>query len=503
MRNPADDTSAPLADERTMSVRHAAMWSIGSQYLGFVMQFASSVIISRFFLAPAEIGLFSIALAVAMLVSILQDFGLNRYISNLPHVTHADINQCSSVSLIFALIIGGALALGAYPIASFYRLPELAPIILIISISYVFAPFAVVPSALMIRTMAFRGLFLINIGGAAVQTACAITLAWMGFSAASLAWAMVAAALVKAIIAQVLRPALPFPLRFAGVRPILAFGSQTSALFVIGAIGSRTADLIIGWLINLTSTGLFTRATGLTTQVRSLISGAAGGVLYPTLARLQREGEDLGPYYLRVVACFTAATWPAMAGLAVAAQPTVHMLFGPAWAGTAPVLSWIAVGELLFIALPLHIELPMLRNRIRPLIARNIVDTIAAVTLLYIGASISLHAAAMSRVAYGVCWLAIYVRFICGIAGIKPRQLLPVYLSSGCATLAAIAPMGLAALTLDHFSTLPFLALAALAGTGVALWLVTLLLLRHPLADELIALLGSFAVRLRHIRKVT
>jgi len=49
------------------SVRSAALWAAGSQYCLFAIQFATSVIISRFFLKPDEIGLFSVALAAAMM----------------------------------------------------------------------------------------------------------------------------------------------------------------------------------------------------------------------------------------------------------------------------------------------------------------------------------------------------------------------------------------------------------------------------------------------------
>ena len=65
--------------------RTAAIWSALGQYLGFALQFATSVIISRFFLTPSEVGLFSIALAAAMMVTILQDFGMMRYVAGQPH----------------------------------------------------------------------------------------------------------------------------------------------------------------------------------------------------------------------------------------------------------------------------------------------------------------------------------------------------------------------------------------------------------------------------------
>ena len=382
-----------------MSVRHAAVWSVGGQYIGFALQFISSVVISRFFLDPAEVGLFSIALAAALLISLLQDFGLTRYIANLPSLRHGELGRCSSVALIFALAIGGALALIALPMARFYVEAGLAPILWIIAASYLFVPLAIVPMAVLSREMAFKDIFAVNFAGALAQAGFAIGLAAAGFSAASLAWAMVAAAVVKAVVAQWRRPASPFPLRFDGLKPVLQFGSQSSALYMIGGVGYRSADLIVGALLSLTATGLYTRATGLSTQLRNLVAGGAAAVLYPAFARLQREGEDLARPYLRVVACFTAATWPAMAGLALAATPTVNLLFGEKWIGAAPILTWIALGEMLVIALPLHIELPILRGAMKPLIVRNTLDTIASLALLLLGAAYSAEGAAMSRVA--------------------------------------------------------------------------------------------------------
>src|SRR5204862_266101 len=88
------------------SIRGAALWSIGSQYIAFSIQFVVSVLISRFFLTPPEMGLYSIALSAAMLVSVLQDFGISRFVAGERNLTEAQVETCFSVSLIFALGIG-------------------------------------------------------------------------------------------------------------------------------------------------------------------------------------------------------------------------------------------------------------------------------------------------------------------------------------------------------------------------------------------------------------
>ncbi|MBA3055206.1 MAG: oligosaccharide flippase family protein [Sphingomonadales bacterium] len=478
-----------------MSVRGAAAWAMGGQYLAFAIQFVSSVVISRLFLAPAEVGLFSIALAAAMMVAILQDFGLTRYVAGLLDLDADEIARCSSVAVAFSWAIGIAIALGAPALAAFYGQPGLAPILWAIALSYLFSAFAIVPSALLSREMAFSRLFVVNVGAATVQAIVAIGLAMAGYSALALAWAMVAAAAMKALLTQAMRPALPLPPRFDGLSAVLRFGSQSSYLFVIGAIGSRSADLIVGKFLSLAATGIYTRSTGLATQLRALVSGAIGSVLYPALARLKRQGESLAEPYLRIVACFTATTWPAMAGLAIGAEPLVGALFGPRWLGVVPILQLIAIGEMLFEALPLQMEIPILHGEMRRLTRRNLVDTAASISLLIAGALISVEMAAASRIAYGAIWFLIYLHFVCGLIGLSLRRLVPVYAKSLAATAAAVMPLLVAAYLLPDYSRCGLATLAGLAGLGALFWLAALWLLRHPLHGEIVDILAGLRLR--------
>ena len=307
-----------------MSVRHAAVWAMAGQYLSFAIQFITSVIISRLFLSPAEVGLFSIGLSAALIASMLQDFGLSRYISGLPRVGPDELQRCSTLALLFSFVVAGLIAASAWPLARTYHQPALLPIMLIIASSYLLLPFAVVPMALMGRTMAFRGHFTVNVGGAVAQGMVSLALAAAGYSAFALAWGTLASGATRGVIAQLLRPALPWPLRTDGLRPIVSTGSRLTTLYASGALGSRTPDMIVGKLLGLIAVGLYSRAVSLSDQFRMLISGAIGSVFFPAFARIRDRGEPLGPAYLRVVAGYTAVIWPGMAGLALAAGPVGH-----------------------------------------------------------------------------------------------------------------------------------------------------------------------------------
>ena len=179
-------------------------------------------------------------------------------------------------------------------------------------------------------------------------------------------------------------------------------------------------------MLTLTAVGLFSRASSLAAQLQMLVSGAVDGVFYPAFARLRDTGADLAAPYQRVVAAYSAATWPAMAFLAAAATPIVLMLYGPRWAGVAPLLAWIAIGQIFFAALPLHVELPILLGRIRRLVVLNMLDTTASIGLLLLGAMAGLETAAASRIAYGAIWFLLYVGLIRRLTGFAWRGMVIV-----------------------------------------------------------------------------
>ncbi|KAK0339733.1 hypothetical protein LTR94_033376, partial [Friedmanniomyces endolithicus] len=137
-----------------------------------------------------------------MLVSVLQDFGISRFVAGERNLTEAQVETCFSVSLIFALGIGLLIFALAWPVAWFYDNVRLTPLLLIIAGSYLVVPFGIVPSAMLQRRMDYYSLFLVNVGAAIVNAAFSLGLAWAGYSAFALAWASVAQQVARALIGQ-------------------------------------------------------------------------------------------------------------------------------------------------------------------------------------------------------------------------------------------------------------------------------------------------------------
>lgn len=469
-----------------MSVRGAAALAMSSQMGAFSIQFAASVILARFFIDPDELGLFTIAFSFVSLLAVLQEFGITRFVAGEKELDDDKVRTAFSVSLSISWCIAVACVALAWPVSHFYAMPELLPLLLVISASYFLVPLAIVPAALIQRNMDFRSNTVIEIGVVLANALVAIALAWAGYGALALAWGAFAQQVARAALAQWRAGfMLPIPPRFIGAGPILRFGGGSTFLSALAQTGARMPDLLIGRLLDTVAVGLFARAFGLAAQLQLLVSGALATVFYPAFARLRDRGEVVGPHYERVVACYTAITWPAMAGLAACSFPVISLLYGDRWTGAARPLEWIAISQMLFVALPLNVELSILLGRMRPLVWRCALDTSVSIACLAIGATISLEAAAASRFAYGLAWLAIHLPALHATVGFSGHKLVEHWLQSALATGLAVLPVAVSYLLWAGPREASFLQVLPAAGLGVVLWAIALRQIRHPAYEEM------------------
>ncbi|KUR73085.1 hypothetical protein AQZ52_07845 [Novosphingobium fuchskuhlense] len=484
-----------------MSVRTAAAWALVSQYTSFALQFATSIVLARWFISPAELGLFSIAFAAVTLVAFLQDFGVTRYINGERELTAAKLHTAFTISVVFAWSIALLAILASGAIAAFYRDPAMRPVALVIACSYLLVPLAIVPQATCQRRMDYKSNTMIEVGSALANAATAITLGVLGYGALALAWGAFAQQGARLLVSQWRAGLmLPWPLRIAGAAPLFKLGGTNSAQAVCNSVTSRAPELVIGRLIDTIAVGLFARASGLALQLRLLVAGAVTGVFYPAFRRVRDAGEPLGPPYLRVVAAYTGVTWPAMAGIAVLAEPIIHLLYGTRWIAAAPLLVWVALSQLCYVALPLNGDLPLLLDRMRSLIRRNVIETAASVLLLALAAPFGLIWVAISRFGHGLVFMVIYAPFMQDMLGFRWRDLATIYLRSLIVTAAAVAPALIGYRLLAPPAEAGALQMLGSAGMGALLWFAALRLAGHPLFAEILGLLGEIVDSLRQRR---
>jgi O-antigen/teichoic acid export membrane protein len=481
-----------------MSVRAAAMWALASQYASFALQFVTSIVLARWFITPEQLGQFSIAFAAVTLVAFLQDFGVTRYINGERDLTPAKLRSAFTISVLFAWGIALLAIAAAWPIAAFYGDPGLLPITLVVAASYLLVPLAIVPQATCQRRMDYKSNTLIEVGSSIANAGTAVALAVMGHGALALAWGAFAQQAARLVVSQWRAGLmLPWPLEIRAARDVLALGGTNTVQVVCNSLSARAPELVVGRMIDNAAVGLFSRASGLALQLRLLIAGAVTGVFYPAFRRIRDSGEPLGPPYLRVLAAYTGVTWPAMAGIAVLAEPLVRLLYGERWLAAAPLLTWVALSQVGYVALPLFADLPVLLGRLKPLIRCMVVETIASIALIVASAPFGLEWVAISRLGHAVLWVAIYLPLMTRTLDLPVRMIAATWLRSALVTVAAVLPV-LAGYALGHGpETVGLAQTAATVLCGVACWFVSLRLVRHPLLPEILAIISGLAAGLR------
>ncbi|HEY9539013.1 MAG TPA: lipopolysaccharide biosynthesis protein, partial [Kiloniellaceae bacterium] len=343
------------------SIRRSVALSFAQRYSALAIQLGAVVVLARL-LTPAEFGTFAVASAVVTLAAVLQDFGVGNYLVQEKSLERRKLETAYSVAFAIAWPLGIALFLARDAIAAWYGEPELAPVIGVLSLTFVAMPFGTPPLAMMRREMQFGRLYALGVAGAGMTAAVSLALALTGGGALSLAYGLVAGSLTSAVAAHLLRPGLLL-LRpsLRHWRTVLKFGCQSSALAALTELGNQMPSIAAGRLLGIEAAGLLHRATSTIQIYRKGVLEGLMPVLLPAFAAKLRQGHALKDSYLRGVAYLTAVGWPFSVVLALLAHPILRVLFGPQWDAAVPLVQilclagaitpFVHLGRPLFIAL--------------------------------------------------------------------------------------------------------------------------------------------------------
>lgn len=316
-----------------MSIRRAVIFSSIDRYFGFVASFVATIVISRL-LTPAEVGAFSVAMAVAGIGYSLREFGASAFLVRSTTVEPRHIEFAFGLTLAIGCGLGLVMLAIASPLALFFGQRHIETLLRILSLNFFLLPFGSVQNALIQRSMRFDLVARINILAVALSVVTSITLAWLGHGAQSLAWGSVALSTVTACLSSAWGPG-PWLIqpRVRGASELVKFGAQNTGLTVLWEISARYPEFILGKLQDFASAGLMSRAVGLANNVNDLISKGMHPVTLSYFSQIKRENGDPVQAHLKIAVIVTGLGWPAFVGLAAFAEPITLLLYGEPWIG--------------------------------------------------------------------------------------------------------------------------------------------------------------------------
>lgn len=326
-------------------------FTMGAEGIDFLLRVGSIMVLARL-LVPEHFGLIGMVTAVTGLAERIKDFGLAIATVQRETITHEQISTLFWINGALGLATAALVALLAWPMARFYGDERVLHITLAIAMSFVWSGFAVQHLGLLRRAMRFKSVAFIQIGSSAASIVIAIAAALAGAGY----WALVLRELARSLLFTIgiwlsCRWVPGRPMRGTGVRSMIAFGANLSAVQMAYEFSANFGHVLMGRLFGAHPLGLFRQGVQLVSGPINQLIDPINSVAESTLSRVQNEPETYRSYYRKLVTLVAGTTMPIITYIFVHADAVVSIVLGDGWEDAAPVFRWLALAGFLYPAI--------------------------------------------------------------------------------------------------------------------------------------------------------
>lgn len=330
----AEDQSASSNVAR--GTRHTAV----SQVITQAVRFGTNVVLARL-LTPDDFGVFAIALVVSMLLDQIKDLGTGLALVQRETVDDKLLNSVFYLNLALGLVLASGMYFTAGPVAILLGNPRAGPVL------QVFAGITLVTSLNQIHnSLLRRNLRFYEIAVAASATAVITAIVSVGAAVAGLGyWAPVLGFAVGGVFGTILvwvydpwRPRLTMSL--TSLRSIWGFSFHLFLSNIVFFFFNQVDKFIVSHFLGSAPLGTYTIAQRTVTAPMASVGAVVSEVAVPAYSRRQDDLAGLRRGVIRSGRVVALITFPAMVGLALLAEPTVLVVFGPSWVGLVPII-WL------------------------------------------------------------------------------------------------------------------------------------------------------------------
>jgi PST family polysaccharide transporter len=332
----------------TRTTGRALSWNYIGAAVRLVLSFGINILLTRL-LGPKPFGELAIAMIVFGFGNLLASVGITSALIQKPELDDLDIRFCFTCQMTIGALMTLLLATTAGLWARFFHQPEVALVLQVFSLLFLFQTFGTTAIALLNRRQDVRTIQIISI--------ISYVIAYLGIG---VPLALRGAGIWSLVLAQLAQAFLGSAMAFAKVRHsviprlhpshmgMLAFGFRILGANVCSWGISNLDNTVVGRVAGPVPLGFYSRAFSLAAMpAESIISGLLQ-VLLPALSRVQTETEKLRRIYASAFGAVLLVLAPMFAAMAAAPDAVVLGLYGRKWIGA------VALFQPLALAIPIN-----------------------------------------------------------------------------------------------------------------------------------------------------
>ena len=456
----------------------------GSQLLGLIV----FVLLARL-LDVDDFGLVALAAVFVAFAQLLVDQGLGDALIQRPSLTRSQIDTAFWVAVVTGVLLTLISIVLAGPIAVLLGQPGLAPIIQVLSLTFVMVALNSIQMALLRREMRFRSLAIRKLLAVGIGGVVGIAMAVLDPSPWALVGQQLAAAGVSVVALWAVSPWRPgFQASRAEFWPLFSFGIHIVGGDILNFLSRNMDKLLIGASLGTGPLGFYAVAYRILDTSQVLLVNAARKLAFPVFSRLQHDRDRMRRAYSRVNRALSVVIMPGYIGLALVASEAIPLIFGDRWTDSAPVAAVLfLIGPVLTVqlfsgALMNAVGHPEVTFRIR--LITSVVNVVGFVIAVAMFGTITAVAAAF--VVRGYLVMPLILWWLRKYAGIPFSAHLGELRTPALATLLMAGAVIAVKLALPTLAPAPLLALEV--AVGAVVFVGALLVIERSLLVEVIIL---------------
>lgn len=330
-----------MSGDTARKVTRGLGWSIGGNLGLRLITVGTNIVMARL-IAPAEFGVFAVALTIWVIVGTMAEFGLG---SDLIRAYDPARREPTSAVLAVGLscLLAALMVLTAVPVAAAFGSAESAGVVRLMAISTAISGFGVVPMAELQRELRQAAMVTVNVVGAVGSAVATLSLASLGVGAPALAWGQIVGQGIVVIGAYLATRTVPrFGFVSSTAASSLRFCLPLAAANLLSWLLLTLDNLVVARTLGPIALGFYVLAFNVSSWPMSAIGQSLRVVALPVFSRLDGEPARAGAL-LRTLAPMLFLAAPIAMLLSTMSGPLVDVLYGERWHAAAAALAGLAV----------------------------------------------------------------------------------------------------------------------------------------------------------------
>lgn len=325
-----------------MSLKQQAVrgivWSLVQRWASQAITFAVFLLLARL-LDPGAFGLVALATVFISFVQVFSDPGFCDTLVQRHNVEpeHLDTAFWTNVCVGILLALIGVASAGF--VATFFKEPDLAPVIRWLSLSFLLTALRSVQSALLTRELKFKVLAMRDLAGIFAGGIAGVAMALLGMGVWSLVGRQLIDSLVNVIVLWKVSKWRPgFKISFRHCKELFSFGANVVGMKILSYFNRRSGEFLIGYFLGSVALGYYAIAYRILSIFVEVMIGTIQRLAFPLFSRMQHDLDKLRQAYFEAIQLTTLVAFPVFLGLSVLTPEIIVVVFGDQWKPSIPVM---------------------------------------------------------------------------------------------------------------------------------------------------------------------